>query len=747
MRESALSQQQRLFLLIFELAILCIASCLAFGHVFPGNDDKGLWFNTALLCLIFGVRLDTPFFATPADVILYTAPAILTLLQGNSWGTSNNLGKAVYSVALVTSFVAAAAGMVAILTKDSKQSKLLWCSNFARAISETIGRPRFIYSIVILYALYAFHRQSPKELGLISTAWFLIVVGGVEEFWKCSKRLWYLVKLVPSLTVNGQVVAYQTPNIILIRQSKDSILNPDDTVAIADPLGKSRFALVLDSVGRDDGVLVRAIELADANPNVEIGKRISALSPNSVARIDSSDSCVSQTKFVKKKASLVGIVAPDTSVERLFFEVVKNEGLEEGRLVEVEIGGRVVTYQLVNGLTKEEVVQQKNTYGFARAQAQKIGEWDSSSVRFRFAKWLPIPNAPIFLKSVTEYETKIEAIGHFPKSDYGVTLHRRNGEEVGLAALVTHNTAILGILGVGKSSLAMELVERMMAQRIKVVCIDLTNQYAKELAPYYDEARETESLKRLQEIGKIGKKNVTKNVEEGGSKSAFAKAVKDDLEQFLAEETFALLKVYNPAHFEVWKQDSKPYGETASMASLTPAEITHLISDAVIKIVENLGMTDKARVCIVYEEAHTLVPEWNSAVAEGDKAAANGTARAILQGRKYGLGCLLITQRTANVTKTILNQCNTVFAMRTFDETGKDFLSNYLGREYADMLPNLEERHAVFFGRASSCENPVLIRVNDRTDFLTAFRSAYPPPPLTEIKSESSSTPKNNVPF
>ena len=62
-----------------------------------------------------------------------------------------------------------------------------------------------------------------------------------------------------------------------------------------------------------------------------------------------------------------------------------------------------------------------------------------------------------------------------------------------------------------------------------------------------------------------------------------------------------------------------------------------------------------------------------------------------------GLGCLLITQRTANVTKTILNQCNTIFAMRTFDDTGKEFLSNYIGRDYAGVLPSLSERHAVLF--------------------------------------------------
>ena len=65
------------------------------------------------------------------------------------------------------------------------------------------------------------------------------------------------------------------------------------------------------------------------------------------------------------------------------------------------------------------------------------------------------------------------------------------------------------------------------------------------------------------------------------------------------------------------------------------------------------------------------------------------------------------------MTKTILNQCNTIFAMRTFDDTGKEFLSNYIGRDYAGVLPSLEARHAVVFGKASSCENPVLIRLTD----------------------------------
>jgi len=113
------------------------------------------------------------------------------------------------------------------------------------------------------------------------------------------------------------------------------------------------------------------------------------------------------------------------------------------------------------------------------------------------------------------------------------------------------------------------------------------------------------------------------------------------------------------------------------------------------------------------------------------------------------MGCLLITQRTANVTKTILNQCNSIFAMRTFDDTGKAFLANYIGSEYSNRLSLLEARHAVFYGKASSCENPVLIRLNDRKDFISSFRAKYPPPELPmlkeDVKSEIEAFTENSV--
>lgn len=741
MSEPALTQKTRFVLLLIDLVILCGASWLAFGSVVPVNGDKGFWFYTALLGLLFGSRLATPFFAKPADVILYAAPAAVSLALINSWASWDEGTRVAFCVAMAFCVAAGLIGSVAVLTFNTKS--LVWqrASNAARILAETLGAPRVIFSVVVAFALFAFHRSSPRELGLIVAAWVLTaVLPPFEGAFRIGRRLMHLFRPNMIVDADGEIVAYQTPGIILVRQSGGRKVERGNILAVQDPLSRTTFALALDHVGRDEGMLLRAMEITDVEAPAELHDQLTALLPNTVAKVPAADEMLGGSPTLRKKDALVGLVAPETSVERLYFEVVRDEALEEGRLVEAKIGSRFVTYQIVNGLTKEEVVQRKNTYGFARAQAQKIGEWDPARKRFVFAKWLPAPNAPVFLKTSAHFIPTDSAVGHFPRTDYPVSIKS-------IDELVTHNTAILGILGVGKSMLAIELVERMAAAGIKVICIDLTDQYSKELALYIDADEQAELTARLQKIGSDGRENVSQNVEDGGSRKEFAAEVKKYIGKFMQPDDVRRLLVFNPSCFEVWRQDSRPFNGNASMASLSPAEITHIISQATLDAVSALGMIDKARVCLVYEEAHSLVPEWNSTVAEGDRSASNGTARAILQGRKYGLGCVLISQRTANVTKTILNQCNTVFAMRTFDDTGKAFLANYVGKDYAETLSSLSERQAVFFGRASSCENPILIQLNDREQFCERFRAKHPVATPKVKRSTTTPAPPDPVDF
>jgi DNA helicase HerA-like ATPase len=155
---------------------------------------------------------------------------------------------------------------------------------------------------------------------------------------------------------------------------------------------------------------------------------------------------------------------------------------------------------------------------------------------------------------------------------------------------------------------------------------------------------------------------------------------------------------------------------------LTVAEKTRVIAERIFVHAKEEWETlskvekekNKARYLIVLEEAHSLVPEWNSAANSGDQNASNGTAKVILQGRKYGLGSFVVTQRTANISKSKLNQCNTIFALRVFDDTGKQFLENYIGSDYSNILPTLDERHSIVVGKALKLKQPVIIRLNDR---------------------------------
>lgn len=55
--------------LIIEAGILCIASRFGFGAWFPPPTQQGFWFYAALLSLILGNRIVTPFYSKPADAM------------------------------------------------------------------------------------------------------------------------------------------------------------------------------------------------------------------------------------------------------------------------------------------------------------------------------------------------------------------------------------------------------------------------------------------------------------------------------------------------------------------------------------------------------------------------------------------------------------------------------------------------------------------------------------------------------
>lgn len=119
------------------------------------------------------------------------------------------------------------------------------------------------------------------------------------------------------------------------------------------------------------------------------------------------------------------------------------------------------------------------------------------------------------------------------------------------------------------------------------------------------------------------------------------------------------------------------------------------------------------RLLIVVEEAHTVMPE-PTTMGLGDydsRGLVSKISQIALQGRKYGVGLLVIAQRTATVSKTVLTQCNTMITLNCFDETSLGFLANVYGEAHTQLIANLPRRHAVIFGRGVRSERPIVVEI------------------------------------
>jgi hypothetical protein len=717
-----LSQKARLAILILYSALLVSVCRFLFGTWLPPNAEKGLWFYASFAHLLLGTLLLSPYFTKPADAVsdAVIAALVLTEVHGavttlGPWVSRTWKAIFIYYVGVIV------IGSLAMALRSSQSRGVRQLTESLYVLSTHLGETPLVFSMLFLFALSAFHLDNHREVYTLAATWVIIVP--LRLFENVALMLKHLKEVWSQSTIYDGVAepcARKEPNLMLLRRISEDSLQYGEVLTIRhsdqEPL---HHVMMIDELHLAEERWIRCLEIiGQFSPDFEkelllTSRRVPVFRLRALADQQTIASAFQHCRTYSSRSDMIGLVAEDTDITKLRFEVTRTDlDIGEGQLVQVRIGKKELLYQIVNGLTQEEILVQRNTYGFARGSAKKVGTWDDAEKRFEHVRWIPELNEPVFLQQAQAAVDDPMAVGFFPNTRYSI--------RVDVQQLVTHNTAILGILGAGKTFLASELVERILLAGIKVIVLDLTNQYASLLTPYYDAAAEQANLDALKATGPAGKTNYKQIVSEGGSVQGFQAALKQQLANFMADAN-AKVRIYNPTAFEIWKQDSKLFSGTATMAQLTPAELTRIISETALELC-SATITDQARVCIVYEEAHSLIPEWNAVASDGDKAATNGTAKAILQGRKYGLGCLVITQRTANVTKTILNQCNTVFALRVFDATGMEFLRNYIGDDYSGVLSTLENRHAVVFGRASSSSDPVLVRLNDRDKFLSLNR-------------------------
>ncbi len=112
---------------------------------------------------------------------------------------------------------------------------------------------------------------------------------------------------------------------------------------------------------------------------------------------------------------------------------------------------------------------------------------------------------------------------------------------------------------------------------------------------------------------------------------------------------------------------------------------------------DGVGIGRPSPVLVVLEEAHRYLGESATALT---KAAANRIAR---EGRKYGVGLLLVTQRPSELPDTALSQCGTLIALRLSNSADQGKIRAALPdmvEGLAAVLPSLRTGEAIVSGEA-----------------------------------------------
>ncbi|HAS62431.1 MAG TPA: ATPase [Vibrio sp.] len=156
--------------------------------------------------------------------------------------------------------------------------------------------------------------------------------------------------------------------------------------------------------------------------------------------------------------------------------------------------------------------------------------------------------------------------------------------------------------------------------------------------------------------------------------------------------------------------------------SLVPNEITHLVTAVISRIIfESLQRyrrlyNKSLPTVLVAEEAHTFIKRYRDDSENKDVAAVccQVFEKIAREGRKFGLGMVISSQRPSELSPTVLSQCNTFLLHRISNDRDQEQVHKMVPDNLRGLLrelPSLPSQHAILMGWAS--ELPVLVKMKN----------------------------------
>lgn len=149
-------------------------------------------------------------------------------------------------------------------------------------------------------------------------------------------------------------------------------------------------------------------------------------------------------------------------------------------------------------------------------------------------------------------------------------------------------------------------------------------------------------------------------------------------------------------------------GVPNEVAGTASAAIARLLFS--VKVWQPDSERRRSPVLLVCEEAHRYVPNRGEAQYESAQQAVRRLAK---EGRKYGVGLMLVSQRPSEVESTVLSQCNSWIVLRVTNDSDREHVRSVLPDSLAGLtkaLSGLRRREAIFVGQATTIPSRILVR-------------------------------------
>jgi len=221
--------------------------------------------------------------------------------------------------------------------------------------------------------------------------------------------------------------------------------------------------------------------------------------------------------------------------------------------------------------------------------------------------------------------------------------------------------------------------------------------------------------------------------EQGGALAGFISTLGLRIRGMLADPRLgAVIARDPPTSFEAWLNeyvgsDGATNGPICVVdLSLVPSEIVHIVVSVLARLVfESLQRYRRFNpdgktlpTVLVLEEAHTFVKR-GAGTEEGQASSSDRLCRETFEriareGRKFGLGLVLSSQRPSELSPTVLAQCNTFLLHRLVNDSDQNLVSRLVPDNVGGLLqelPSLPSRQAILLGWATPI--PVLVEIDE----------------------------------